>query len=149
MRTPIHILQNLILSVTSLCHVLWEAYTVSHNATCEATPEKPWVTHVDAQLFKISFHPPFLWNQFTSTLCYRQTQHIYLTTRWGLVPNLMCRKRMEILQLHTEINMFCTGIFLNTKDCGEGLLSVDMVHMALDWIWNGNNFKVLEVKDLQ
>jgi len=41
---------------------------------------------------------------------------------------------MEILQLHTEINMFCTGIFLNTKDCEEGLFSVNMVHITLDWI---------------
>jgi hypothetical protein len=38
-------------------------YSVSYNATCVATPQKPWVIHVDAQLLKISFHPSFLWNQ--------------------------------------------------------------------------------------
>jgi hypothetical protein len=87
-------------------------------------------------------------NKITFTFCCRKTQHIYLTTSWDLFPNLPFKKWMGILQLHTQINMFCTGIFLNTKDC-EGLFSVHMVHITLDWIWNGNTFKVLEVKDLQ
>lgn len=113
MCTPVHILPNLILSFTSLCHVLWEAYTLFHTMPLVWLPQKSheWLMWMLSCSRYLSI-PSFLCNQFTSTFCYRKTQHIYLTTRWGLVPNLMCKKWMEILQLHTEINMFCTGIFL-------------------------------------
>lgn len=150
MCTPIHILPNLILSFTSLCHVLWKEYTLFH------TMQLVWLLHKShvwlMWMLSCSRYlsiPPFYGTKFTFTFCYRKTQHIYLTTSWDLVPNFTCKKRMKILQLHTEINMFCTGIFLNTKDCEEGLFLVNMVHITLDQIWNGNNFKVLEVKDLQ
>jgi len=93
--------------------------------------------------------PSFYGTKFMFTFCYRKTQHIYLTTRWDLVPIFTRKKRMENLQLHTEINMFCTGVFLNTKDCEKELFSVNMVYITLNWIWNDNNFKVLDVKDLQ
>lgn len=118
-------------------------YSVSYNATCVATPQKPWVIHVDLSI------PPFYGTKLTFTFCYRKTWHIYLTTSWDWVPYFTCKKRMKILQLHKETNMFCTRISLNTKDCEEGLCSVNMVHITLDQICNGNNFKVLEVKDLQ
>lgn len=61
--------------------------------------------------------PPFYGTKFTLTFCYSKTQHIYLTTSWDWVPNLTFKKWMKILQLHTEINMFCTSISLNIKDC--------------------------------
>lgn len=144
--TPVHILPNLILSCTSLCHVLWEAYTLFHTVPLVWLPQKnhEWLMWMLTSSRYLSI-PPF----------YGTSSHPHFVTgkhsisTWLQVHNLMCKKRMEILQLHTRINMFCTGIFLNTKDCKEGLLSVNMVYMTLDQIWNGNNFKVLEVKNLK